>query len=315
MRRQALLTAMNAPGVSINVAAAKTWATDFKPDAPARSAGFLSVAQWRDGLQQADAHLAEVLTGWDARYLPADGPLGALTPASPAAADVQGWLRDAVQRQIGAPLRLLLGQFAGVGQVLQAIVAPLATLATGVATRLNLFTTTIGSLPQLYADLQSLLQRLSQLDLDQLSAEVNALYDTLLDQARALDPRKLEQTLSDKFNELLKLLSVDTFIPKALRDGIRTDYKKVCQIVDTLDPQLLLVEPMQQIYEKDILPLLDVFDISETVQALVDFLLALDEKLGEQMDRVDTAYQAMLAAAPGDNGGGASANLSVGAGA
>ncbi len=84
--------------------------------------------------------------------------------------------------------------------------------------------------------------------------------------------------------------------------------------MDTLDPQLLLVEPMQQIYEKDILPLLDVFDISETVQALVDFLLALDEKLGEQMDRVDTAYQAMLAAAPGDSGG-ASASVSVGASA
>jgi len=311
MRRQALLTAMNAPGVSINVAIARTWVTDFKPDAPARSAGFLSAAQWLDGLKQADAHLAEVLTGWDARYLPAEGPLGTLTPVSPAVADVRSWLREAVQRQVGAPLRLLLGQLSGVGQVLQTIVAPLATLANGVADRLDLFTNTIGGLPQLYADLQGLLKRLSEIDLDQLSEEVNALYDTLLDQARALDPRKLEQTLSDKFNELLKTLSVDTFIPKDLREGIRTDYEKVRKIVDTLDPQLLLVEPMQAIYEKDILPLLDVFDISETVQALVDFLLALDEKLGEQMDRVDTAYLAMLAAAPGDNGGG-SASVSVG---
>ena len=310
MRRQALLTAMNAPGVSIDVTAAKAWATAYKPDAPAKSASFLSVAQWLDGLNQADAHLAEVLTGWDARYMPADGPLAALTPASPAVDDVRNWLREAVQRQIGAPLRLLLGQLAGVGQVLQTIVAPLATLANGVADKLNLFTNTIGGLPQLYTDLQNLLKRLSDLDLDQLSEEVNALYDTLLDQARALDPRKLNQILSDKFNELLKILSVDTFIPKALRDGIRSDYNKICKIVDTLNPQLLLIEPMQQIYDKDILQLLDVFDISKTVQTLVDFLLALDDKLSEQMDRVDTAYQAMLAAAPGDNPGGA--NVSVG---
>jgi len=47
------------------------------------------------------------------------------------------------------------------------------------------------------------------------------------------------------------------------------------------------------------------------VDDLVSFLSGLDDQLSTQMDRVDTAYQAMLAAAPGSNG--SSASVSVGA--
>ena len=96
-----------------------------------------------------------------------------------------------------------------------------------------------------------------------------------------------------------------------MRQSLNSTYQNVVKKVDTLDPQLLLVEPMQKLYEDDILPLLDVFDISETVDLLVTFLSALDDQLATEMDRVDTAYQAMLAAAPSSNAGSASVGVSI----
>jgi hypothetical protein len=47
------------------------------------------------------------------------------------------------------------------------------------------------------------------------------------------------------------------------------------------------------------------------VDLLVTYLSSLDDQLSTEMDRVDTAYQAMLAAAPGSNASGSSVGASL----
>jgi len=195
--------------------------------------------------------------------------------------------------------------------VLDTFTTSLNALSQAIASKLAAVLAAPQALLDTYSSMQGLLKRLSELDLGALLAEVDALYQALLGQARALDPRALEKALSAQFDSLLGTLSLSKVMTPALRGQINGTYRTLVQKLDALDPQLLLVEPMQSLYEQDIVPLLDVFDISDTVAELVAFLGGLDEQLSAQMDRVDTAFQAMLAAAPGHSGSGTSAGVGL----
>lgn len=307
----------NAAVAALPDSAAKTnlqaFLAGFSPAAPAFSKPFQAFIQLQEALQQADAGVATVLGTWDVRYCKPDGILKSVVQTGASIDDIRQWVREAIDRQLGQPVVDFLAQVQVIGLVLNHLLGGLETLN---ATLQQKITDVIGapqSLLGLYTDFQDLLARLSQLDLDTLQEDVDALYDTLIDDVRALDPRQLEQALEEKFDELLDTLSLDTLITPQVRADINSTYANVVKIVDTLDPQLLLVEPMQDMWEQEILPLLDAFDISETVDLLIGFLQPLDDQLTSEMDRVDTAYQAMLAAAP-TGGGGNSASGSVGVG-
>jgi hypothetical protein len=311
-RRNALATAVAAVAApSPQVQALQTWLATFAPGAPPFAAGFLSLVQLEEAYARAHVGVSTAVDSWDARYQQPGGALQSLVLTGATADELRSWVREALTRQLGKPVVDLLQYLSLAGQVLNAFTDSLDALSQAFSAKLAAALAAPQGLLDTYTALQSLLTRLSELDLSSLQAEVESLYQTLLDQARALDPRTLEQTLSDKFDALLDTLSLSHLIGPTLRSDINQTYAKLVQKVDSLDPQLLLVEPMQSLYDDDIVPLLDVFDISETVDELVSFLSGLDDQLSTQMDRVDTAYQAMLAAAPGSNG--SSASLSVGA--
>jgi hypothetical protein len=310
-RRNTLASAVNGLKDKADQAALQTWLAAFNPGAPAFAAAFLSVNQLEQALTRADAGVSAVLEPWDARYLQPGGVLQSIVQTGASVDDVRSWVREAVDRQLGAPVVGFLQQLRDIGSLLTAFTDGLDALSQAVVAKITTVLAAPQALLDTYTAMQTLLKRLSELDLSALQADVEALYQTLLDQARTLDPRTLEKALTDKFDTLLGTLSLSTVINPALRASINSTYQNVIKKVDALDPQLLLVQPMQDLYEKDILPLLDVFDISDTVKHLVDFLSGLDEQLSTQMDRVDTAYQAMLAAAPGGNGGSASVGASL----
>ncbi len=284
----------------------------FSPAAPAFAKPFQTFIQLQDALQQAESGMVTVLASWDDRYCKPEGILASVVQPGASIDDIRQWVRSALDHQLGQPVVDFLSQLQVIGQVLNQLLGGLEALNTTLQQKINDVISAPLSLLSLYGDVQHLLTSLSQIDLDALQEDVDALYETLIDDVRALDPRQLEQELEEKFDELLGTLSLDTLITPQVRSDITSAYTNIVKIVDTLDPQLLLVEPMQEIWEQDVLPLLDVFDISETVELLIGFLEPLDEQLASEMDRVDTAYQAMLAAAPGGNGNGASGSVGVG---
>lgn len=300
--------AITAAAVSaLPASAAKTdlqaWLAGFNPSAPAFARGFQQLIKLQDALNQADQGLTAVFATWDDRYCKPDGILQGVVQPGASIEQIRDWVRQALEHQLGQPVIDFLSRLKIIGQVLATFTGGLTSISTALQQKLAAVLAAPQGLLDIYTDFQHLLTSLSQLDLGALQADVDALYETLIDQARALDPRQLEKELEEKFDELLDTLSLDTLITPQVRSDINSAYGKVVKIVDTLDPQLLVVEPMQEIYEQDILPLLDAFDISETVELLIGFLEPLDDQLSTEMDRVDTAYQAMLAAAPSGGGG------------
>ena len=51
-----------------------------------------------------------------------------------------------------------------------------------------------------------------------------------------------------------------------------TDYAAVIAKLKALDPKKLIVDAVQPVFEENVLPLLDVFDITPLLQAIVDRL-------------------------------------------
>lgn len=314
-RRNAITNAaVNALPASSAKTDLQTWLASFNPSAPAFARGFQQCIKLQDAVNQANQGIAITLVTWDDRYCKPDGILQNVVRPGATIEHIRDWVRQALEHQLGQPVIDFLSHLQVIGRVLTTFTDGLDAISTALQQKLTAVLAAPQGLLDIYTDFQRLLTRLSQLDLGALQQDVDALYDTLIDQARALDPRQLEQALEEKFNELLDTLSLDSLITPQVRSDINSAYGQVVKIVDTLDPQLLLVEPMQEIWEQDILPLLDAFDISETVELLISFLEPLDEQLSTEMDRVDTAYQAMLAAAPsggGGNSGSASAGVSL----
>ncbi len=59
-----------------------------------------------------------------------------------------------------------------------------------------------------------------------------------------------------------------------------------------------MVAVTQSLFEERVLPLVEAFDLTPLLTALIEALRSLDEELREEMGRVNEAYQAMLSSAP-----------------
>jgi hypothetical protein len=169
--------------------------------------------------------------------------------------------------------------------------------------------------PQALADLlgnvAGVQERVAGLDLGVYTAQVDAIYLGLLDQVRALDPNALRQPLEAARDQILGQLSLDTILPPGLAaqlDGLAGELQAK---LGALDPDALLLAPLDAEYRETVEPLVAVLDISATIQIIIDWLNNLPEDLQAQIARVDVAYQELLAAAPSGSGGGATASVSV----
>ena len=108
----------------------------------------------------------------------------------------------------------------------------------------------------------------------------------------------------------LNTLSLADVLTPGLRQGIEQAYGELLAKVEALDPELLVIEPLDTLYRQDILPLVERLDFSEPVQKLIDVMRELPDELKDELNRVDLAYQELLASDPGGSGG-ASISISV----
>lgn len=60
-----------------------------------------------------------------------------------------------------------------------------------------------------------------------------------------------------------------------------------------------MVEAVQPVFDAQVRPLVDAFDLTPVFDALIDALRNLDEELKAELGQVNTAYQALRAARPG----------------
>lgn len=260
-----------------------------------------------DALRETETDIAALLATWDARYLRADGPIASLVPASLDAATLRTLIRTALDRQLGAPVVGFLKALKAVGALITHFGDQISDLLEAIQARLAALLAAPQALADAAAALDGLVDRIAGLDLDLYTREVDALHGALLAKLRALDPANLAAALREALQDLLGEISLGGVFTPALRGQLDAAWAELKAQVAALDPEVLVIEPLQQVYEQDLLPVVQGFDVGDALDTVLGKLDALPGDLRTELDRVDAAYQAMLAAAPTSNPAGGSA--------
>jgi hypothetical protein len=71
--------------------------------------------------------------------------------------------------------------------------------------------------------------------------------------------------------------------------------------IGALEPQKVLTDVVQPLYDNTLIPLLDTFDLTPPLTALVEKLGALEDELRQGIQQVNAAYQAFQRSASAVN--------------
>ncbi|MFO1271640.1 MAG: hypothetical protein U1F50_08195 [Rubrivivax sp.] len=306
LARSRVSAGLSNPAVGAAVPGLAAWLND----AQTRSAadGLAALAALDRALAAADSALAQQFESLAARFPAEDGPLAPLLPEAGDTA-LREWVREALLRQLGVPLVALLGALKPVGALLATAVDALRTLADAIDARLADLLAAPQALAGLLGDVAAVQQRIAGLDLGVYTREVDTVYAALRDELAALDPRSLQKPLEDARDRLLATLSLQTILPPALRGQLDSAYKQLVAKLGSLDPDKLLLEPLDDEYRQTVEPLVQALDISATVQLIIDWLHGLPDDLKAQIARIDGPYGELLHSAPGGGGGSAGVSL------
>jgi hypothetical protein len=146
--------------------------------------------------------------------------------------------------------------------------------------------------------MDGLIDRISNFDLSFLTGSLDELFDRLKEKLQGLSPQSARDAVDAEFKQLLDAISLDLILPPQDPDPLDTMFSGLIDNFAELHPDTLIVQPLQQIFDRDVMPLLAVFDLTPVIQALLDRLSSLDEELKTEMLRVNGAYNAMLQAVP-----------------
>ena len=271
--------------------------TRADPLAPALAAPLGALAAVRRRVTEAGAAMTRELADWDSRYHGPGDTLPAIAALQATPAALTAWVRDALQPQVVAPLRALLAPAGPLRAALGAVVAQLRALVTVLEDKLAAFGTGPGSAGAITAAIDALLARLRGLDLAFLRESLDELFAQVRGKIVAISPDTLADELDAIFEDALGALDVGQLLP---REQIEALDERVLTLVGTLralDPGAV-VAAVQPIFEQDVLPLIDAFDIGAALERVVTMLHALLAELDGELGRVNTSYRAMLAAVP-----------------
>jgi uncharacterized protein YoxC len=282
----------------------------FDPFEPEFGAPYEDLHDLRQAAQSARAAVHAVLDEtWD---LVLHGPDGALADLHDlAAADPAQAVRDVVERRFVDPLAALFSLAAPVAEGLDGILGQVQRLVQDLDAKVESIVTGPDSLGGIKEALEQLVQRLHAVDFTVVTQGVEEMYTDVRAKIAALDPAQLVQAVEDAFDKLLEALDLDQAIPREDVAELDTDYAAVIAKLKALDPKKLIIDAVQPVFEENVLPLLDVFDITPLLQAIVDRLEVLANQLGTQIGRVNDAYKSMRAAIPAGAGAGAAGGISV----
>ena len=114
----------------------------------------------------------------------------------------------------------------------------------------------------------------------------------------AINPAALREMLDAAFGDMLDTLRLGLLIPAAHIAQLDTAYQGILDDLKALDPEKLVVKVVQPEFEAKILPLLEVFDPTEVLNAFYDRLAGIEAELRAEMARVNEAYQKLRESIP-----------------
>jgi len=105
-------------------------------------------------------------------------------------------------------------------------------------------------------------------------------------------------TVQQAFDQALQALDLSRLLPADALAALDDDVAALLNTLRALDPQALVVNTVQPLYDEQVLPLLEAFDITPVLTALIARLDELKLELAAEFDKVNGSYQRMLAAVP-----------------
>lgn len=275
----------------------------INPTDPILSGPINQYGQLQAAVADALQDINSKLTHWDQRFHPANGLLDQFNLPGADLTQIKTLLREAIDRQLGWPLKSLFEKIRTFLQMLESFTGLLQTLLDQLNARIEELLSVPESILDLGDSLQGIVDTIGTINLDFLQESINEIFDTVRDKFNALNPAPLKGAVDDAFAEAIDAVSFDLVVPADSLNTLNDTFDEVLNKLRTLDPTSLLVEPLQTAFDEEIQPIIESLDITPLFDAIIGRLQSLDEELKDEMGRVNTAYQAMLASAPGSSGG------------
>lgn len=269
----------------------------FDPIQPAFGAPYRALAAWRRELVQAQSAWQAALADWDARYH-SNGVLADFRQPSATGAQLRQWIEGILDPQFTRPVKALFALVEPVRLTIDTLVAQLENLASLLKDQLANLLSGPNSLDAIRDALQGLIQRLRDLNPSFLTEGLNELFARVRDKLEAFSPVRLRQLIEQAFREMLDALDVSQVLPVVDLSQLDADYMAIVNKLKALDPTKLVIQMVQPEFEQAVIPLLETFDLTPLLDALIERLQALEGELRAELDRVNDAFQAMRQAVP-----------------
>jgi hypothetical protein len=269
----------------------------FDPLDPAHSGGLRAAANLARAIQDGRESLAALEPDFE-RLL--HGPGGALTALSAEAAGTNP-LRAAVAVAAEGPLdtvRFVLRKLGGAAVPVGEVATALADLNQKVTQSVGDILTGPASLQSISDAVQEIVDMLRNIDFGFLRESLEGVFQTVRAEIDAAGPGPLLIALDREFGETIDLLDLRRLLPEADIAALDGAAEALVGKLRALDPEELVGEAVGPAFEADVLPLVEALDLTPVFDALIEALRSLEADLEAELERVNLAYQALLAARP-----------------
>ncbi|ONG58580.1 hypothetical protein BKE38_02760 [Pseudoroseomonas deserti] len=281
----------------------------FDPLDPAQTGALRAAGQLAAALAASRTAMQSLQGSWDSLLHGAEGGLTAVAASAAGRAALRAELKDGLDaalaflRPLFARLVAALAPLQGLAQVLMAVRQKLqdgvGDLATGPA-----------SFQAIAQAVQQVVDTLRSIDLGFLREALDDTFRAVRGQIAALGPRPLAIALDREFAAVLDAISLEAILPPEEIAAIDDAYAGMVEQLRALDPQKLVADLLQPLFDETILPMVDALDLTPVIDSLIAAMQGLDDALREELGRVNTAYKSLWAARPSSNS--AAAGLAVG---
>lgn len=274
----------------------------FDPLAPDFGAPYQTLRRLKRALAKAENDLPAAFADWDLRYHGADGTLAQFRIPAATPGQIRGWLQTEIDRSFLSPLKALLGRVDDLAAPVAAVFSRITALVAALQAKIDDLLLGPNALGGIRDALDAVVQRLRDFNLDFLTESLEGLFDSLRSRLDALHPRHFKGDLDDAFDDMLARISLELVLPAGALQDLDDTYAGVLDRLRELDPEALLTETVQPLYEDTILPMIAAFDITPLLTAIIERLQRLDEELKSEMGRVNEAFRDLKRAVPGGSG-------------
>ncbi len=280
----------------------KTVITDLLARLNPMQEGFLGpfqvYANIKESLLTVKQGLDAAFETWDTQYHHPESIFSNLVADSLNTDQLKDMIRETIEPVFKKPLKALFSWVQPVSDAIIAFLGKIEPMIDSLQDKIAVLLLGPQALDRINDAIQSLADRLRNLDFGFITASGESIFNEIETKIESSSPAVIGAALDQAFADFLETIDVSLLISQSDIDQLDNDFEAVITKLEALNPDTLVVQPLSEIYNNNILPLINAFDISEVIDAIVSRLMELDDELETELSRVNQEYMEMLAAVP-----------------